>query len=157
MGSVLDLAVGGKEALAVLDAGSGADDLPEGLAHSVGDTVGAGTGRLLVLPEHVVGELPEDHLVPLLADLLQEVTIGTESRGLHRAVADLALLLDVQRDLHGVLRRVDVTVAHLVLGDLRAGNPGDVLPPGVGGFADLPVHGGGLVGHRYSILARDGA
>src|SRR6056297_1539306 len=82
-------AVGGEDRLVRTDAGGRADDLPERLPHPVGNTVRARTGCLFVLPDDLMGELPELHLVLALAELLQQVTVRREPRGLQRAVAKL--------------------------------------------------------------------
>jgi hypothetical protein len=130
----------------VLDPGGGADDLAERLAHPIGDTVGAGAGRLLVLSEHLVGEASQDHLVvALLAEDLQQPPVGREPRGLQRAVTDLDGLLDYQRDLDLVLVAILGDLAHLVLGHLRPRDARDVIPSGERRLVDVTVHRGGLV------------
>src|SRR5699024_1570765 len=77
---LVDVTPDREDPLAGIDARRGPDGFAEGLSHPIGNPVGPRARRLFVLPEHVMGELPEDHLVVSFTETFEEVAVRRQPR-----------------------------------------------------------------------------
>src|SRR5712692_1270344 len=126
-----------------MDARRGTDRAAEGCSHPFRDSVRAGSRRDLVLAEHVV-RIQSELQVVRVAGLLRDVPVRGDARRLEGDVADLALLLRDQMDLHGEVRP---QIADVKLADPDLGDSAHVALLGIRLSADLPIHAAGLARH----------
>jgi hypothetical protein len=99
--------------------------------------------------QDVVGEDADLEVEVGTANILHQPAVDGDAGSLHRAVPDLAGLINNEVDFSRELLR---EVAHLELYNLAAGNTAHILAPGIGLLVDVPVHLCRFSNHRVLLL-----
>jgi len=116
------LSADGNQGLANGDTGNGAVRLTESTTHTGLETIGTGTGQHLVDAQDVEGMDTDTHVEGLLARVLRDVLVGSDTGSLQSLAADLLDFVGKQMDTEGELVGGGLLTAQIEDLDLGVGD-----------------------------------